>query len=249
VGVAACLSSFEWLAVRRELAPTGCFAWKLAGSRPFLLRHAGAGRALAVVFEPPGVVVVLALRAVSALLLIAAAAAGLDLGPPLAALALTSVVLISRDPYSVDGSDQMIVVVAGGLAVGKLFGAESAAVVFVAAQAAAAYFIAGMAKLQGRDWRVGNAVPLILSTRGYGAPSLGVLLWERRWIGRAFTWTTMSFEFLFPLALVAPSQVLLGFLVAGVLFHAGAAVAMGLNVFLWAFVATYPCVIYLSQQV
>lgn len=48
----------------------------------------------------------------------------------------------------------------------------------------------------------------------------------------------MSFEILFPLALIAPAPVLVVFLVAGALFHFGTAVAMGLNVFFWAFVGT-----------
>jgi hypothetical protein len=142
----------------------------------------------------------------------------------------------------------MILVVVIGLAVGTVLGAESLAVAFIAAQAAAAYFTAGLSKLRGLDWRGGDAVPLILSTRSFGTPPVGALLSQRRWVGRGVTWTTMSFEVLFPLALLAPGGLLVGFLVAGALFHIGAAVAMGLNVFPWAFLATYPCLIYLAQQ-
>jgi hypothetical protein len=248
VGVAALLSSSEWLALRRELGPHGCFAWKLTSSRPFLLRHAPLSRALSALYEAPGITVMVAVRALFALLLVVAAVAGVALAPPLIALALTSLVLHFRHLFSLDGSDQMILVVAVGLAVGIVLGAESLAVVFVACQAVASYFIAGLAKLRGREWRTGSAVAAILSTRSFGVPSVGAVLSEQRWMSRGVTWSTMSFEFLFPLALLAPSQVLLGVLAIGILFHFGAAVAMGLNVFPWAFLATYPCVIYLAYQ-
>jgi hypothetical protein len=248
VGVAALVSSLEWLAVRGELAPRGCFAWKLAGSRPFLLRHGPVARALSLVFEPPGVLVLLGARTLSALLLIVAAVSGAGLVLPLAMLALSSVLLHYRHLYALDGSDHMILVIVVGLAVGTTLGAEALAVAFIGAQAVAAYFIAGMAKLRGPGWRDGDAVPLILSTRSFGVPALGARLWERPLIGRGVTWTTMSFECLFPLAILAPEQLLVGFLVVGALFHLGAALAMGLNVFPWAFLASYPCVIYLAQQ-
>ena len=249
VGVAACISSLEWLAVRGELAPRGCFAWRLSGSRPFVLRNAAAGRALSLLFEPPGVLILLAVRALVSVLLVAAAIAGIALEPPLVALGLTSLVFFYRGPYGRDGSDQMILVIVAALAAGTMLHAERLAVVFVACQLVAAYFIAGVAKLRGREWRNGDAVPLILSTRSYGAPGVGALLREQRWVGRAVTWTTMSFEFLFPLALLGPQQVLIGALVVGALFHVTTAATMGLNVFLWAFLACYPCVLYLSQQV
>ena len=247
VGVAACLSSLEWLALREELGNAGCFAWKLTGSRPFLLRHGRAARALSVVFKRPGVVVLIGARTLSAVLLAVAAVAG-RAGAPLVVLALTSLALNYRHLFALDGSDQMILVVVIGLAAGTVPGVEAVAAVFVASQAVAAYFIAGLAKLRGAEWRGGSAVPAILSTRSFGAPSLGAFLSEQRWAGRSLTWSTMSFECLFPLALLAPDQVLLAVLAVGLLFHAGAALTMGLNVFPWAFLASYPCVIYLAHQ-
>jgi hypothetical protein len=201
-----------------------------------------------VVFKPPGVVVLIGARTLSAVLLAVAAVAGAGLELPLVVLALTSLALNYRHLFALDGSDQMILVVVIGLAAGTVLRVEAVAAVFVASQAVAAYFIAGLAKLRGAEWRVGSAVPAILSTRSFGAPSLGSFLSEQRWAGRSLTWSTMSFECLFPLALLAPDQVLLAILAVGLLFHAGAAVTMGLNVFPWAFLASYPCVIYLAHQ-
>jgi hypothetical protein len=248
-GVAAAVSSFEWLTLRREFGTRGAFAWRVSGSRPNLLRRPGLSRALTRLFEPPGVIVLLGLRILSAVLLVAAALADAGLTAPLVGLALTSLALVNRDLYAIDGSDQMILIVALALSVGKLLGAESTAAIFIGAEVAAAYFIAGTAKLRGRDWRAGKAVPLILGTADYGLPSLGARLVERHRLGRLVTWSSVAFEVLFPLALIGPEPVLVGFLAAGLLFHLGTAVTMGLNVFVPAFAATYPCVIYLWHQI
>ena len=52
-----------------------------------------------------------------------------------------------------------------------------------------------------------------------------------------------------PLAMFAPPAVLMVFLAAGLVFHVGIAAAMGLGSFLFAFVATYPALIYVSQTI
>jgi hypothetical protein len=195
------------------------------------------------------VLALLAVRAVAAVAVVLLAAVGDAVAVPLAVLALTTLALINRDPYAIDGSDQMTLLVALALTVGDVLGARSAAVSFVGAAAAASYFVAGSAKLAGGEWRSGEAVPLILGTTDYGSPSLAARLWQLPALGRAMTWSSMGFEILFPLALVAPAPVLVAFLAAGLLFHIGTAVTMGLNVFPWAFAATYPCVVYLWHQI
>jgi hypothetical protein len=48
----------------------------------------------------------------------------------------------------------------------------------------------------------------------------------------------------FPVVLVAPREVCWGYLACGVLFHLGTAITMGLNKFVWAFLALYPAALY-----
>jgi hypothetical protein len=248
VGVGAVVSSLEWLALRRELEPGGALPWKLTGSRRFLLRRPRVARLFSLVYEAPRVLVLILARGLSAALLVVAAIADLGLLLPLAALGLTTVLLHARHPYGLDGSDQMAVIVAIGLTVGLALNVESLAVAFVATQAVLSYFIAGVSKLGGDLWRDGTAVPAILSTRTYGSPALGALLVKQPLIGRGLSWSTVSFESLFPLALFAPTQLLLAFLLFGAALHIGTALTMGLNVFAWSFIATYPCVIWVAHQ-
>ncbi|MCA1845618.1 MAG: hypothetical protein LC792_20975 [Actinobacteria bacterium] len=248
VGAGAILSSLEWMALRKELRPDGALPWKLTGSRRFLLEHPALQRLLSRLYEPPYVLVLILARAASAAALVAMAIADVGLLAPFAALGLSTMLLHYRHPYGLDGSDQVTVIISIGLAVGLALGVESLALAFVAAQAVLSYFIAGVSKLGGPVWRDGTAVPAILSTRTYGHPPLGALLVELPLIGRGLTWSTVAFESLFPLALLAPIEVLLAFLVFGAMLHIGTAVTMGLNVFAWSFIATYPCIIWAAHQ-
>ena len=247
-GIAASLASLEWLALRHEFTSRGCFAWKLVGSRRFLLRHLRVRSLLGPLLDYPAIVGVLALRAVGGLALTAAALAGAPLTAPLAIVAFCSLLLAYRHVYSQDGSDQMTTIVVVGLGLGLLLGAEQAAVVFVGVQGVLAYAVSGAAKARGRLWRNGEAMPKILATRSYGSPALGAVLHDHRWMGRSLTWSILGLECLFPLALLAPQEILVGLLVGVAFVHLGSAAVMGINVFPWAFLASYPCIIYLAQQ-
>jgi hypothetical protein len=144
-----------------------------------------------------------------------------------------------------DGADQMasIVLIATVLVAPAFPGDLRVAlgVGFIAAQAILAYLTSGIAKLISPVWRNGTGLAGILSTVDHGTPALG------RWLARhpAFStlasWGTIAFECAFILVLVLPPPAAAVMLLAGVLFHAACALFMGLNSFLWAFPATYPC--------
>jgi hypothetical protein len=53
----------------------------------------------------------------------------------------------------------------------------------------------------------------------------------------------------FVIALIAPRPVLWMMLAAGLVFHLSCAWVMGLNTFLWAFAAGYPCVIFANREI
>lgn len=69
------------------------------------------------------------------------------------------------------------------------------------------------------------------------------MLRARPAIGRAAGHSVLIWESLFLLALTAPPAVVLAMLAAGAAFHAGCAIVMGLNRFIWAFVAGYPALL------
>jgi hypothetical protein len=145
-----------------------------------------------------------------------------------------------------DGAEQMasIVLIATAL-VAPAFPGDvrvALAVAFITAQAVLAYLTSGVAKLVSPVWRDGTGLRGILSTVDHGTPAIG------RWLGRypalsvAASWATIVFECTFVLALVLPAPLAGAVLGAGLAFHAACAALMGLNSFVWAFPATYPCV-------
>lgn len=113
---------------------------------------------------------------------------------------------------------------------------------FIAAQAVLAYSTSGIAKLISPVWRDGTGLAGVLSTVDHGTPAVGLWLRRHSSLSKLASWVTIGFECTFIIVLVLPTQLGAGLLALGVMFHAGCAVLMGLNSFLWAFPATYPCV-------
>ena len=62
-------------------------------------------------------------------------------------------------------------------------------------------------------------------------------------------WLVILGETLFPIVLILPPDALYVVLGASIVFHFMTAYFMGLNTFVWAFIATYPSVISLSLTV
>jgi hypothetical protein len=62
-------------------------------------------------------------------------------------------------------------------------------------------------------------------------------------------WTIILVESLFFLFVFIPAPYFLVFLLWGIAFHIYNAGAMGLNNFLWAFIGTYPAIIFVNQLI
>ena len=97
-------------------------------------------------------------------------------------------------------------------------------------------------------WRNGDAVSGIMSAKIYGHRSLGGLLNRHRGLSLLMCWSTIIFEVSFFVVLFSGSTVLYALLAIGLMFHVANAVFMGLGGFLFAFVATYPAVVFLNAQ-
>lgn len=170
-----------------------------------------------------------------------------------AAVLVVSLLSFLRTPYGADGADQMLIVIAATLTVANLDrGSGSLAVVagqFLTLQVLLAYASSGVAKVLSPLWRKGNAVSSILLTRTYGHQRLGQWLGSRPLRGRVVSWSTIVFECGFPLAAIIDERVLAVWLLCGLFFHVGIAASMGLNTFLFAFVACYPTVWYFAPRI
>lgn len=244
VMVGAALNAAELLANRRALQPGGAFDWNV-------LRYASPSfsrsRPLAAVFGAGGFTVLLVVELVAALLAFALAVRGIVHPGPVGVVLAVHLAHTARSGFGLDGADQMssVVLVAVWLAVLRPEGwVPLAAVAFVAGQSALSYFTAGYFKMVSPVWRSGDALLGVISTKGYGHAGLYGVLRPRPSLTWALSASLLLFECTFPLALFTGELGAAVYVAAGVGFHVGNAVFMGLNNFFWAFVATYPAVLF-----
>lgn len=235
---------FNW----RHLRDEGLFGWRVLGSRTLLVSSPARERIATAVLGFPGIVVLLCVRlvALAGLLIPALRHAA---SPFLLGLVVAISLLINyRHAWGQDGSDNMFTVVFVSLLPAAAFPDRSGVVDlclgFLAFQACLSYSAAGIVKIAGPAWRTGKAVAAIFGTRSYGHPGVAAFLQRQPAFAAVLTWSVVAVETLFPLALILPAPYVHIFLLWGVAFHASNAAIMGLNTFFWAFIATYPAILY-----
>lgn len=233
LGLAICLSSLELLALAPEMAGRGVWAPPDGRSEPPLLWRG-----------------VIALRLAAGLALLALPGPALVLPAALTAFA-TSFAVLLRLRWGLEGADQMQTVLSAALAIAAAVPEPQvtrAFLGFAALLAVSAYATAGWMKLVMAGWRDGSLLAGILRTRQFGHPLFARVIAPGPGAGLAAA-LVIGFESSFPLALVLGPEVAVGFCAAAFLFHLSCAFAMGLNVFPWAFAATYPAVVWCAGEV
>jgi hypothetical protein len=164
--------------------------------------------------------------------------------------AVTSGALLARVTSSrTEWGEQILKVVLGGAALAWIGGSEDAAawgVWFIAAQVALAYSTGGALKLAWPAWRSGEALWTILSLESFGHPPVGAWLRRHGYVCQFLSWVTVAWELTFPLVFILPPPAAVFLLLLGVGFHGACAFAMGLNTYIFSFVATYPAVLYVN---
>jgi hypothetical protein len=253
VAVGVVIGALEDWKNRREFAATGLMAWEVAELE----------------WSPPRFEVLRALRRLffgfrtfQALLLgrilggFALLMTSLTLArpvPALSALLLLAVAIgLLRCAYGADGADQMNVVVLCALTIAGLFPegdvGRRMAFWFVAAQLSLSYVVAGVAKAVSRSWWDGSGLAGVLSTHGYGAAWCARLFDQRHWLAAPLGWAVVVFESTFFAAWLVPWPWGAAYLAMGAIFHLAVGALMGLNTFVFAFLAAYPLAWFCMQH-
>jgi hypothetical protein len=252
LAIGALISSSELLQIHRSLRSKNLLSWRINR-----LAHPSITRVIEKlgvegVFGYPGILGILAIRAGAALVTIATFFASESSVIPLVVLSITTLIFTFRSSESNDGSDQMgsIAVLActlteiSGTQAGKCIG-----LTFIAFQASLAYGTSGFLKAGAKGWRDGTFVLDILRTSSFGNKHvLGflknkLLLVTLLGCGVAYGDCGLS------VAMFLPPPVCITTLACGVMLHVGIAFVLGLNTFLWSFVATYPALLWISSVV
>ncbi|TDN87733.1 hypothetical protein [Microbacterium sp. BK668] len=247
VSVGIVVSSAEDLSAFSLYREDGLLAWRLSKLRHPALAHGLLSDILERVYHPAGHRAILWGTIVCAVSSVTLASAGAIAGPTIALTLLGVVALGFRSVYGLDGSDQMTLIVLSGLVVVASVPDDewirTVAFLFIAAQLVLSYLVSGIAKLTSTEWRSGRAIVGILSTAGYGNPTLFRLLRTRPHLAQAVCIGVIAWEAGFPIIMLAFIGQPIWLLGLGMAFHGGIALVMGLNNFFWAFSAAFPALV------
>lgn len=153
------------------------------------------------------------------------------------------------------GSDTMTLLTLFCLSVSagaRLFWSEGppiaeGAMAYLGLQTALSYVIAGIVKLRSSDWRRGRLLQNMVFLSSYPVPvPVQNFLRSRPSLVPVIAWSVLIFELSFALAVVSGPW-LLCWMALALLFHFGNAAVLGLNRFTWAWLASYPALLFLSQ--
>jgi hypothetical protein len=151
------------------------------------------------------------------------------------------------------GSDFMTLAVLTGLLITHvsqpLVGTEMAyraGCWFITIQAISSYFISGTVKLFDAHWRNGRALSFFINGAIFG-PLKENSIYKKQWFAIASCWSFILWESTFPLALMGPLWAIAWCSVAA-LFHFLVFWHFGLNRFFWAWLCTFPAIIYCSTE-
>lgn len=247
------ISSCELLVSRRSLTDGGLLSWQVASLQTKWLASGPIHRLLEPCFRYPQVLLIVLVRAAAALTIIASVLAGRSewAGIPVLIVAASLAALLLRTPFGNDGADQMSLVIFVCLSTSFLVANNrailTACLFFIAAQSCLSYSTSGLAKLSASGWRTGSFVPFIFGTYVYGFSAVGNLLHKSRILAFAAAWMVIIPECSFIVVLFLPWPWCLLPLIWGGVFHLSSTVLMGLNTFFWAFVATYPAILYMHD--
>ena len=117
-----------------------------------------------------------------------------------------------------------------------------AALWYVALHSLTSYFVSGWVKLLRPEWRSGAALPLFLDSGVHG-PLPPHSLFRRPFIARSVAWGFTVWEGLFPLSLL-DLRLAAFFCGSAAVFHFLVFWYFGLNRFFWAWLATFPAILF-----
>lgn len=243
------ISTLEFLSIGKSFEKSGAYSWAVFRAIMPVTRNITLSKLMDAMFSGArGAIVLLSIRMLSLVFVILAPIYSVTFRVSLTVLILSILLLGWRKSFGDDGSDQMnMIILATTWLCAELIESELLLKVglwFIALQSVLSYCTSGWAKLISKKWRSGEALWQVLSTGAYGVDWIGKFLQSKPLLNHLLSWSTMLIETGFFLVLLLPFPYAAMFLMWGVAFHLSNGIIMGLNTFLWAFLATYPAIIY-----
>lgn len=250
IGAWMMLAVAQWLVGAGLFAPDGLMPWSaLAGQRG----RPRVGR-VRQRMSVGSLRTILLVQLIAATVLAVVGAPAVTIACLVVLIASQAGLIVLTGEFWADGSAKMgMIAMAGGLlmAIGVRWHDPSVAmagVIVAGGQLTLSYAVAGFSKLAIGTWRNGSELHRAMAAEAWGLP-FAARLTRHRPVALAASWGVMLIEAAFPLALLMPMPWLIAALALMLAFHFATAVFMGLNLFPWAFAATYPAVLVLGRVV
>lgn len=109
------------------------------------------------------------------------------------------------------------------------------------------YFIAGLSKITQKNWRNGESLKRYFLLTDYPIPMSMKLLVNRPQRLAYLAWSLMVFELTFAFSVFNFAMALFAVFL-GIGFHFANFLTFGLNRFFWAWIATYPSILFISSK-
>lgn len=244
------ISGLEYLTEPKQLMDDGLISWRIGSLRQSWLAGGPVGKALDRILSYPSVLGIIAVYTLLAGVIL--------VGPPdliiqpwiILPLVAALGVLFLRSNYGYDGADQLAWIIFTGLAPVSIIATPTTQTIFlwfVALQVSLAYGVAGIAKATAKGWWNGSYLIEILGTQIYGRATIATLMRRNPLLSTLHSCFVILWECSFLFILFLPYPVVLVFIAAGVVFHLLNAYVMGLNTFVWSFIAAYPALLFCVQ--
>lgn len=153
-----------------------------------------------------------------------------------------------RGPFN-GGSDYMLAIVLLSTTTARAFPdlvtVQKFCLGYIAVQLCLSYVISGLAKLKQSDWRQGLALQRLLHADYCSVPVMATGYFEKVKIYSAVSIGIIVFECLFPIVFL-DSRLAIVFVVAAGIFHLSNFFVLGLNRFVWSWLAAYPALLYFA---
>jgi hypothetical protein len=247
--IALMINAAEIIAERQQYSSNGIYHYAVIKTSYTWMIKGWLAPVLDLLFGASCYITLVTLQFVLALLIV------LHLFPSLSLPFVVVILLIQllshlRNHSSLDGSDQMQVILFASLVIFYLSPdplVKQCSVLFISFQSLLSYFTAGFAKVRSAAWRNGAAIRDIMNTTSFGSKALALLLVQHSNLAKALCWAVIVFECALPLLVFGGIRSCFFFVAVGILFHLSAAIFMGLNSFFWSFVATYPALLFFAS--
>jgi hypothetical protein len=247
------LVTCQWLWNWRLLRSHDLFSWHLLRTRRGFTQKGWTARVGDALLHFPQFVVVLVICAVAAGFLVVHPESA-----PVSPYVLTAIVVttllthLRLFPYGATGADRMLFLIFGALWLLQLAPASTLAqqgcLWFLALQVTLSYLTSGVCKIVSADWRCGKVMSRILQNPYFVTERMARELRRHTNMPQWVSWGGMLWELTFPLFFIISWSWGGVFLLVGLLFHLLNAVILGLNTFVFAWLATYPALIYCRLQ-